>query len=300
MPTPRFAAVTLFLAAASVVPSAQQAATGALDTAAIAKALGRPGQVQGTVYRVSFPRTDLSVTIHGIAIKPGLALGSWAAFMRTGAQAVVHGDLVLTESEINPVISKLQEGGLQITALHNHLIQETPHVMYLHYWGQGAEATLATSLHAALATTKTPLAPPPAAPAAGAAQPSPGFDVDTIQKTLGKAGTVAGGVLSISFPRPEKITMMGVELPPQMGMATSLGFQAAQNGKVAATGDFVMIDDEVNPVAKALRAHGIAVAALHNHMLHGTPTLYFMHFWAEDTPANVAAGLKAAVDLLAK
>ena len=299
MPIPRFISTMVLLAAAVALPAAQQPAASALDTAGISKALGRAGQQQGTVYRVSFPRTDLSVSIHGIAIKPGLALGSWAAFLPAGSQAVVHGDLVLTESEINPVISKLQEGGLQITALHNHLIQETPHVMYLHYWGQGPEAKLAAALHAALATTKTPLGAP-AAPAPGAAQAAPGFDVDTIQKTLGKTGTVAGGVLSISVPRPEKITMMGVELPPQMGMATAMAFQAATNGKVAATGDFVMVDDEVNPVAKALRAHGIAVAALHNHMLHGTPTLYFMHFWAEDTAANVATGLKAAVDLLAK
>jgi len=287
--------LTLFIASTTLL-TAQQPPAG-LDTAAIAQALGRQGQVQGSVYRVGFPRTDLSVSVHGIAIKPGLALGSWAAFMRAGSQAVIHGDLVLTEAEINPVISKLQDGGLQITALHNHLIEETPHVMYLHYWGQGAEAALARTLRSALETTKTPLAAPAAAPATAAA---PGFDVDTIQKTLGKTGTVTGGVLGLSWPRPEKITMMGIDLPPQMGMATSINFQAAGNGKVAATGDFVMIDTEVNPVAKALRSHGIAIAALHNHMLHGTPTLYFMHFWAEDSAANVAAGLKAAVDLLAK
>jgi biotin operon repressor len=285
----------LFVASTTLL-TAQQPPAG-LDTAAIAQALGRQGQVQGSVYRVGFPRTDLSVSVHGIAIKPGLALGSWAAFMRAGSQAVIHGDLVLTEAEINPVISKLQDGGLQITALHNHLIEETPHVMYLHYWGQGAEAALARTLRSALETTKTPLAAPAAAPATAAA---PGFDVDTIQKTLGKTGTVTGGVLGLSWPRPEKITMMGIDLPPQMGMATSINFQAAGSGKVAATGDFVMIDTEVNPVAKALRSHGIAIAALHNHMLHGTPTLYFMHFWAEDSAANVAAGLKAAVDLLAK
>jgi biotin operon repressor len=287
--------LTLFVASTTLL-TAQQPPAG-LDTAAIAQALGRQGQVQGSVYRVGFPRTDLSVSVHGIAIKPGLALGSWAAFMRAGSQAVIHGDLVLTEAEINPVISKLQDGGLQITALHNHLIEETPHVMYLHYWGQGAEAALARTLRSALETTKTPLAAPAAAPATAAA---PGFDVDTIQKTLGKTGTVTGGVLGLSWPRPEKITMMGIDLPPQMGMATSINFQAAGSGKVAATGDFVMIDTEVNPVAKALRSHGIAIAALHNHMLHGTPTLYFMHFWAEDSAANVAAGLKAAVDLLAK
>src|SRR4029453_19038022 len=140
-----------------------------------------------------------------------------------------------------------------------------------------------TALRAALATTKTPLTAAPAP----ATQPDPGFDADAMQKAIGKTGTVRGGVLAISGPRPEKITMMGVDLPPAMGMATAINVQSAGNGKVVATGDFVMTDDEVNPIAKALRAHGIAVTALHNHMLHGTPVLYFMHFWAEDTTGNV-------------
>jgi Domain of Unknown Function (DUF1259) len=273
--------------------------TAALNTAAIDQALGMMGQLQGDVYRVGMPRTDLAVTVHGIAIKPGLALGSWAAFRRGNSQTVVHGDLVLTESEINPLISKLQAEGFQITALHNHLIDETPHIMYLHYWGTGTEAALAKSLRTALAVTKTPLVPA-AAPAPGAAQPDPGFDANAIQTTLGKTGAVRGGVLAISVPRPEKITMMGVELPPSMGMATAINIQSAGGGKVVATGDFVTIDDEVNPIAKALRSHNIAITALHSHMMHGAPVLQFMHFWAEDTPANVAAGLKAAIDLLAK
>jgi hypothetical protein len=294
-----FFSAALVLTTGLLVGDAQQPAPAALNTAAIDQALGMPGQMQGDVYRVGLPRTDLKVTVHGIAIKPGLALGSWAAFRRAGGQVVVHGDLVLTEAEINPLISKLQEGGLQITALHNHLIDETPHLMYLHYWGQGAEATLAGALHAALMTTKTPLTPAPA-PAAGAAQPDAGFDTDAMQKVLGKTGTVRGGVLAISVPRPEKIMMMGVELTPAMGMATAINVQSAGNGKVVATGDFVMIDDEINPIAKALRSHGIAIAALHSHMLHGMPVLQFMHFWAEDTPENVGAGLKAALDLLAK
>jgi len=282
--------------AMAVVPAAQRT-PAALNTAAIDQGLGLTGQMQGDVYRVGIPRTDLSVTVHGIAIKPGLALGSWAAFRKAGDQAVVHGDLVLTETEINPLISKLQAGGLSITALHNHLIDETPRLMYLHYWGQGAEGALASALKAALQTTKTPLtppAPPPATP------PDPGFDADAFQKALGRTGTVKGGVLGISIPRPEKIMMMGVELPPAMGMATAINVQSAGGGKVAATGDFVMIDDEVNPIAKALRSHNIAISALHSHMMHGSPVLQFMHFWAEDTPANVAAGLKAAIDLLAK
>jgi len=288
--------LTAGLMAMAVVPAAQRT-SATLNTTAIDQGLGLTGQMQGDVYRVGMPRTDLSVTVHGIAIKPGLALGSWAAFRKAGDQAVVHGDLVLTETEINPLISKLQAGGLSITALHNHLIDETPRLMYLHYWGQGAEGALASALKAALQTTKTPLtppAPPPATP------PDPGFDADAFQKALGRTGTVKGGVLGISIPRPEKIMMMGVELPPAMGMATAINVQSAGSGKVAATGDFVMIDDEVNPIAKALRAHGIAITALHSHMIHGTPTLYFMHFWAEDTAANVAAGLKAATDLLGR
>jgi hypothetical protein len=280
----------------SVVPGTR-AQVAPLDTGAIDRALGVPGQLQGDVYRVGLPRTDLTVTLRGIAIKPGLALGSWAAFKRAGTSAVVHGDLVLLQDEVAPTITGLLAGGLQVTAVHNHLIGETPHVMYVHYWGQAPEATLAAALKSALQHTATPFTPPAAPPAAAA---DPGFDADGFQRALGRTGAVRGGVLAISIPRPEKIMMMGVEMPPSMGMATAINVQAAGGGKVAATGDFVMIDDEVNPIAKALTSHGIAVTALHNHMLHGSPMLYFMHFWAEGTPAEVGAGLKAATDLLAK
>src|SRR5262245_38591662 len=292
----RILAVLVIVTATAALVAARQTAAPPLDTKGIDQAFGIPGQLNGDVYRVGLPRTDLSVTVHGIAIKPGLALGSWAAFRRAGTKSVVHGDLVLLESELNPVMSGLQSGGLQITAVHNHLIEETPSLIYMHYWGEGGEVTLARSVATALKASKTPMTPA-ATPLSGG---DPGFDAETLQRILGKTGTVRGGVLAISVPRPEKITMMGVELPPSMGMATAMNFQAAGNGRVAATGDFVMIDDEVNPVAKALRTHNIAVTALHNHMLHGTPQLYFMHFWAEDTAENVAAGLKAAVDLLAK
>lgn len=265
----------------------------ALDTDGIAKGIGRQGTAQGDVYRVAFPRTDLTVTIGDVTIRPGLALGGWIAFRKAGAAAIAHGDLVLLQDEINPVISKLQEGGIDITALHNHLINESPHVMYLHVWGQGNEVELARKIGAAVALTKTPPAGPPQGPAA-----TPGFDADAIQKTLGRTGTVSNGVLAVSFPRPEKITMMGIELPPSMGMATAMSFQAAGTGRVAATGDFVMTGDQVNPVARALRQHGIAISALHNHMIHGTPELYFMHFWAVDTVEHVAGGLRAAVDVV--
>jgi hypothetical protein len=292
-------AAVVALAGTLIAARPQTTPTAGPDTAAIDRVFGISGQMQGDVYRVSWPRTDLTVSVDGVAIKPGLALGSWAAFRRAGTRAVIHGDLVLLEPEVNPVISKLQAAGLDITALHNHLARETPHLMYLHYWGMGAEAALAQGLRDALATTRTPLSPAPA-PAAGTPQPDPGFDVNALQTALGRTGTVRGGVLSISIPRPETISMMGVDLPPAMGMATAFNFQSDGAGKVVGTGDFVMIDDEVNPIAKALRAHDINVTALHNHMLHGTPTLYFMHFWARGTAQDVGAGLKAAADLLKK
>ena len=279
---------------------AQTSKTTGLDTSAIDRALGRSGQAMpGDVYRVGFPRTDLSVTVGGVKVKAGFALGSWAAFKSLGALgAAAHGDLVLTDTEINPVISALQQHNFEITALHNHLINESPSVMYLHFWGTGDAATLAAGLKDALSKTKTPMGPPAAAVAtAGASDDLP---AEQIQQAIGLKGTVTNGVLGLSQPRPETIQMMGVTLPPSMGMATAINFQSAGGGKVVATGDFVMIADEVNKVARALRQHDIAITALHNHMLHGSPELYFMHFWGEGTATAVASGLKDALAALKK
>jgi uncharacterized protein DUF1259 len=293
-------ALTVIALATSTVLTAQTPprppAAAGLDTAAIDKAIGRSGQVMpGDVYRVGFPRTDLKVTVGTVSVLPGLALGSWAAFKAAGTGAVVHGDLVLLDSEINPVISALQQSDFQITAVHNHLLNETPSIMYVHYWGQGSAVTLAQAVREALGHSATPISPPTAP-----ATPPPALPVDAIEQAIGLHGTVANGVLSFAQPRPEPIQMMGVTLPPSMGMATSINFQSTGTGKVAATGDFVMIADEVNNVARSLRSNDIAITALHNHMLHGTPELYFMHFWAEGDAGAVASGLKGALALLKK
>jgi len=294
--------LSLAITAAGVIVVAATAQTppkpAGLDTAAIDRAIGKTGQAMaGDVYRVAFPRTDLNVTVGSVKVKAGFALGSWAAFKAAGSGAAAHGDLVLTDTEINPVISALQQHGFEITALHNHLINESPSVMYLHFWGQGDATMLAQSVKDALSKTKTPMSAPPAAPTAAAADDLP---ADQIQQAIGLKGTVTNGVLGLSQPRPETIQMMGVTLPPSMGMATAINFQSAGNGKVAATGDFVMLADEVNKVARALRQHDIAITALHNHMLHGSPELYFMHFWAVGAPIEVSAGLKEALALLKK
>jgi hypothetical protein len=276
-------------------PSRPPAPAG-LDTAAIDRAIGRTGQVMaGEVYRVGFPRTDLTVTVGDVKVQPGLALGSWAAFKATPTGAVVDGDLVLLDAEINPVISALQDHDFQITAVHNHLLNETPKIMYVHYWAQGSAPALAQALREALGRSQTPISSQ-TAPAGPVADPP----VDVIEQAIGLRGMLTDGVLALSQPRPETIQMMGVTLPPSMGMATSISFQSAGPGRVAATGDFVMLGDEVNKVARALRAHDISITALHNHMLNGTPELYFMHFWGEGDAAAVASGLKAALAELKK
>jgi hypothetical protein len=285
-------------AQAPTTPVPVPKAPAGLDIVAIDKAIGRAGQINGDVYRVTFPRTDLNVTIGGVVVKPGLALGSWAAFKsKTATQAVVHGDLVLTVPEVNPVISALQAHNFEITALHNHVIDETPAVMYLHYWGEGSAVTLAENVRDALGRTKTPITAAAPPPPAGTKDDLP---ADQIQQAIGLKGTVTNGVLGLSQPRPETIQMMGVTLPPSMGMATAINFQSAGSGKVATTGDFVMLADEVNKVARALRKNDIQITALHNHMLHGSPELYFMHFWAVGDAGKIASGLKAALAELKK
>ncbi|HEV2245148.1 MAG TPA: DUF1259 domain-containing protein [Terriglobia bacterium] len=271
-------------------------AAQALDTAKIDQALGRSGQKTGDVYRVGFPRTDLKVTVAGVAIKPGLALGSWAAFSGNDASASVMGDLVLLESEVNPVIAKLRSAGFEITAVHNHVLNEVPQLLYVHYLGDGSATDLAKSVHDALAVSKTPLGTP-AAPAPAPASP-PAF-VKTIEDTLGRMGQLNGGVLAFGIARAEAITEDGKTLTPPQGVAESINFQETTSGQVATTGDFVLKAEEVNPVISALQEHKIQVTALHSHMLTEQPRLFFMHFWAAGNTEAVAQGIKAALSHIA-
>lgn len=280
----------LILTSFLVLPVA--VAAQGLDTTKIDQAIGRSGQKIGDVYRVGFPRTDLHVSVRGLAIKPGLALGSWAAFTGTNDNAMVMGDLVLLEDEINPVMEKLRSSGIEISAVHNHLIDETPRVMYMHYMGHGAASQLATSLCAALAVSKTPLDKP----AASAEEPTPPAWVKTVDDSIGRKGTFKGGVLSYGVPRADSITSGGMTIAPASGVAEAINFQAAESGNVATTGDFVLTADEVNSVISALQAHHISVTALHSHMLTEEPRLFFMHFWADGPAQSVAEGMKAALE----
>ena len=259
--------------------------------APIDQALGRSGQKMGDVYRVSFPRTDLHVSVKGVAIKPGLALGSWAAFLGTDDNAMVMGDLVLLEEELKPVMAKFRSAGFEISAVHNHLIEETPKVLYMHYMGHGPATQLATSLRAALSVSKTPLDKP----AAAAEEQAPPAWVKTVEDSVGRKGTLKGGALWYGVPRTDTITMAGMTITPAAGVGEAINFQAADSGNVATTGDFVLTADEVNSVISALQEHNIQVTALHSHMLTEQPRLFFMHFWCVGSPESVGSGIKAAL-----
>jgi len=282
----------LFPFSAALVASPPESGWDSVD-----KVFGAPGKdLPGDVRRYGWPRADLHVTVGGVPVQPGLALGAWAAFKKTGTgdEAVTMGDLVLLELEVEPVLGELEAGGFEILAIHNHLIGETPHVVYVHFHGHGEPAALARTLKAALAKTKTP--PPGKAPAKPTAEQEKTFE--KLQEALGRKGTMAGTVLQVGVARAETIQDGGMEVPPSMGMNNPMNFQTVDT-RVATTGDFVLIADEVNPVIRELHAHGIQVTALHSHMLRENPRLFFMHFWAVGTPEKIGGGLKAALSKVA-
>jgi hypothetical protein len=265
-----------------------------VDWQKVDETLGRKPAVTGEVHRYGFPRTDLAVTLDGVTIKPALALGGWVAFKPAHGGVMAMGDLVLLESEINPVMLKMIANGLEITAVHNHLLGASPATFYMHVAGHGDPVKIAASIRDALAESKTPLSVP--APTA----PPPAVDLDTAQldRIIGVKGQASGGVYQFNVPRRDPVTEEGMQLSPvgPMGVATAINFQPTGGGKAAVTGDFVLTSDEVNPVIKALRSHGINVTALHNHMLDEQPRLFFMHFWANDDAIKLAEGLRAALD----
>jgi hypothetical protein len=269
-------------------------APGSIDWAQVDRAMGKMGAMQpGDVHRYAFPRSDLDVTVDGVSIKPALALGGWVAFKATGDnEAMAMGDIVLRDDEVGPVMRTLRDGGIEQTALHNHLLRESPVIMYMHIRAHGDPTHIAAAIHAALALTKTPFTAP-VAPAT-ASGPAP-FDTAAIAAALGHSGTLNGIVYQVGVPRAETIREDGMVVPPAMGVATGINIQATTNGKGVTTGDFVLTAAEVNPVIQALTENGIAVTAVHSHMLTEEPRLFFMHFWGNGDAVMLARGLRAAL-----
>ena len=270
-------------------PAFAQSNVQPLNTDGIAKAMGKEGDLTGEMYRVSFPRSDLTVKVGNVVIKPALALMSWAAFVKSGTTAITYGDLVLLDDEINPVISKLEERGIELSALHNHLLHEDPRIMYIHFVGRGNEVEMAKGIWEALALTKSPLV---STPASQEVKPELAKEIERI---IGYEGSMGGGVFHITVPRNDvHVHAMDAAIPGSMGMNTPLNFQF--DGKNAAiNGDFMLLPAELNLVVKVLRANGIEVASVHNHMLDDEPRLIFMHFWAHGDAVDLAKGLKAAL-----
>ena len=291
-------AVQVFAICAVATIGGGAASAQEIDWKKVDEAIGRSAAVSGDVHRYGFPRSDLTVTLDGVTIRPALALGGWVAFKPAHGGAMAMGDLVLLETEINPVMAKLIENGIEITAVHNHVLRANPATFYMHVGGHGDPVKLATALRTGLAASKTPLTPP----APPASQPAIDLDTGQLDAIIGAKGQANGGVYQFGVPRRDPISENGMQLAPAgpMGVATAINFQPTGGGKAAITGDFVLSGDEVNPVIKALRSNGIEVTAVHTHMLDEQPRLFFLHFWANDDAMKLAKGLRAALDKTAR
>jgi hypothetical protein len=289
-----------FLSLASIslgVALSMPATAAQTDWSIVDTILTRTGAVSGEVHRYGLPRSDLNVSLDGVTLKPGFALGGWVAFDPMGDKAMMMGDLVLTETEINPVMSKLLAEGLQVTALHNHLLRANPPTFYMHVAGTGDPAQLARLVRAALEESKTPFDVKPPAEAA-AASASVDFDAAKVDAAIGHKGKANGGVYQFGIPRADSIKMEGMAIAPAMGTAIGINFQPTRDGKAAITGDFVALSSELNPLITALRDNGIEVTAIHNHMVGEEPRAFFIHFWANDDAIKLANGLGAALKTL--
>jgi hypothetical protein len=265
-----------------------------IDWTKVDEAFGRSPVVAGDVHRYNFPRTDLNVTLDGVTLRPAFALGGWVAFKPMHGEVMAMGDLVLLDTEVNPVMAKLLENGVDVTAVHNHLLRANPPTYYMHVGGHGDPVKMATAIHAALGESKTPLSPP-AAPAT-----PPAIDLDTAQldQIIGVKGQANGGVYQFGVPRRDPITEGGMTISPvgPMGAANAINFQPTGGGKAAITGDFLVTGEEVNPLIRTLRSNGIEVTAIHSHMLTEQPRMIFIHFWANDDAVKLAKGLRAALE----
>jgi hypothetical protein len=267
-----------------------------IDWKKVDVALGKTAAVSGEVHRYGLPRSDLHVTLDGVAIKPALALGGWISFTPGHGEAMVMGDLVLLDSEITPVMTKLLDGGLDITAVHNHILRASPATFYMHVGGHGDPVKMATVIRSALSASGTPFDPP-----ATTAGPAPAIDLDTgkLDQIMGVKGSAVGGVYQFGVPRRDPAIESGMPVNGPLGGANAINFQPTGNGKAAITGDFLVTGNEVNPLIRALRAGDIEVTAIHSHMLDEQPRMFFIHFWANDDAEKLARNVRAALETTA-
>src|SRR5260370_8345175 len=281
----------VMLVAAMAFPGLAKAAD--IDWKKVDAALGKTAAVSGEVHRYGLPRSDLQVTLDGVAIKPALALGGWVAFAPVHGGAMVMGDLVLLDSEYTLVITKLLERGLDITAIHNHILRASPATFYMHVGGHGDPEMMAAVIRSALSASKTPFDPP-----ATTAGPAPAVDLDTakLDEIIGVKGNAVGGVYQFGVPRRDPAMESGMQVNGPLGGANAINFQPTGNGKAAIPADFLVPRNKVNPLIRALRAGDIEVTAVHSHMLDEQPRMFFIHFWANDDAMKLARGIRTALE----
>ena len=267
------------------------------DYQAVLTALGRTGDFKDGVLKVNIPRSDLKVVIGQRSAPTPFGFGGWVALTKgTGGNDVMMGDLVLTEDEVNPVMSALLENGLEVTALHNHFFWEQPRIFYMHVHGMGTASDLAQKLKPALA-----LLPKPAPPAAATSAPAiPALDTASLAKIVGHEGEQTGPVYKITIGRPDiNLQDHGAKINARMGLNTWAAFTGSDADAMVA-GDIAMLSSEVTPVLKALRSNGINVIAIHHHMTGSSPAMFFLHYYGTGAATKLATGVRAAVDQLGK
>jgi len=285
-----------FIAAGAITASAQEMPAAYKD---VLTTLGRPGDFKDNVLKVNIPRNDLQVTVANVKTPTPFGFGGWISMTKgTGDNEVMMGDLVLTQDQVNPVMTALLDNGLEITALHNHFFWEEPRLFFMHVHGSGTAADLARKVKPALdlvtkAPGAAPAAPPPAAAPAG-------LDTQRLAQIAGHQGEQNGAVYKITVGRSDlKVTDMGAAITSRMGLNTWAAF-VGTNDNAAIAGDVAMLAEEVQPVLRALRKHGLDVVSIHQHMLGTQPAIYFLHYWGTGPADKLAAGFKDALDQLGK
>ena len=269
------------------------------DYAGVLKTLNRQGDYKDNVLKVNIPRNDLKISVDGVATPTPFGFGGWVALTKgTGGMDVMMGDLVLTENEVNPVMSALLDNGLDVTALHNHFFFDSPRIYYMHVHGHGTAADLAKKVQPALALMGKP-GSSPASTATGRAITG-NLDTAQLAKIIGHMGEQNGQVYKITIGRDDlALKEMGAAINSRMGLNTWAAFYGSDADAVVA-GDVAMRENEVTPVLKALRSNGIDVVAIHQHMTTTQPTVYFLHYWGKGPAQKLATAVRAAVDQLGK
>lgn len=279
----------LLMAAAPCSAVAQSIDGAAWDS--VGTVLQAADTYAGGYHRYNFPRRDIVLHMGDVTVAPSLALGAWAGFSGTPANAMVMGDLVLTTGELKPVLAEFARQRLGVTAIHNHLSGEEPRITYVHFHGAGRATELATRLDRVLALTATPR------PVTAAVPKAANFDTSMVFRALGASGKAQGDVAQLSFILvPGRVTMDGHPLVPALGYGSPVNVQMVSPARALATGDFAVPGSRVEGVLDALATHGITATAVHSHLIGEQPRLYYIHFWGDGPPADVLRGLRAAID----